>query len=119
MKIVCIKTSIDIPNRRIMNSDLHEYLIIGTLFQVYGIRFDKGVTYYHLFNGQHLFEAPIELFDIVDDRVSNDWKVKVWSNEEVSLWPDLFYNEGFLEGFSERNIKERQMFEDLRMVIEV
>ena len=118
MKVVCIKTSIEIPNINVINSDLSEYLTIGELFQVYGIRIDKGIFYGYLFNGEHLFEAPLELFKIVDDTVLEQWKVRSWNNQEITFWPNLFYIDGFFEDFAERNIEERQMFEKLRVSIE-
>lgn len=119
MKIKCIKTSIDNPDRFILNSDMNEYLMINALFWVFGIRFFKNVTYVYLFDNNHLFEAPIELFEIVDDNVSTEWKIKEWENGEVTLWPELFYEEGFLENFAEREVKERKLFDHLRVKIEI
>lgn len=118
MKIKCIKTSVDNPNKDITNADMKEYLVIGTLFRVFGIRFLKSITYVYIFNGNHLFEVPIELFEIVDNKVSSEWNIKVWENGEITLWPDLFYQDGFLENFAERELNERELFESLKGRIE-
>jgi hypothetical protein len=118
MKIKCIKASVDDPNKDITNGDMREYLIIGTLFFAFGIRFFKSITYVYIFDGNHLFEVPIELFEVVDNKVSNEWSIRVWENGEITLWPDLFYQDGFLENFAERELEERKLFEGLRGRIE-
>lgn len=118
MKVKCVKTSLDNPSKAIINDDMKEYLVIGTLFWVFGLTFSKNATYVYIFNGIHLFEAPIGLFEVVDNKVSNEWKVKVWQNEEITLWPDLFYQDGFIENFAERESHERLLFEGLRLKIE-
>jgi hypothetical protein len=118
MKIKCVKTSIDNPTKDITNGDLEGYLVIDTLFYVFGIRFFKNITYVYIFDGNHLFEVPIELFEVIDNRVLGEWKVKVWDNEEITLWPDLFYQVGFIEHFAERESQERLLFDDLRLKVE-
>lgn len=119
MKIKCIKSSVDYPNMDITNANMKEYLVIGAIFWVFGIRFFKSITYVYIFDGNHLFEVPIELFEVVDHKVSSEWSIKVWENDEITLWPDLFYQDGFLENFSERELGERKLFEGLRSKIEM
>ncbi len=118
MRVKCIKTSIDKADSSITNSDMREYLSINSLFWVFGVRLFRNITYVYIFDGNHLFEVPIELFEIIDDNVSSEWKIKVWEVGEVTLWPDLFYEEKFLENFAERENDERRFFEDLRKRIE-
>lgn len=118
MKIKCIKTSIDNPRPDITNADMKEYLVIGTSFWVFGIRFFKSITYVYIFDNNHLFEVPIELFEIIDNKVSSEWTIKVWENGEITLWPDLFYQVEFLENFAEKEFEERKLFEDLKNRIE-
>ena len=118
MKVRCIKTSIDRPNRYITNCDMDEYLSVGSLFWVYGIRFFKSIVYIYIFDNEHLFEVPLELFECLDNKTSNEWKIKVWNAEEVTLWPDLFYEDGFFENFSEREVEERNEFATLRIAME-
>lgn len=117
MKVKCIKTAINKLNDSVINDDMSNYLSIGSLFEVYGIRFSKNLVYVYIFNDDHLFEVPLEFFEIVDDKVPNELKVKAW-NEELTLWPNLFYKEGFLENFAEREVLERALFEDLRVATE-
>jgi hypothetical protein len=108
----------DNPSKDVINSDLKEYLLIGTLFSVFGIRFLKSITYVYIFDSNHLFEVPLELFEVVENKVSSEWSIKVWENGEITLWPDLFYQDGFLEDFAERELSERKLFEGLRGRIE-
>lgn len=118
MKIKCVKTSIDAPNKCIINGDMEGYLSINSIFWVYGMRFLRHVTYFYIFDDEHLVEIPLELFEVIDNTVPREWKLKIWSKEEITLWPNLFYEDGFLENFAEREKKERGMFEALRIAIE-
>ncbi len=101
-----------------INANLKGYLQIGTLFWVYGIRCCSNVTYLYIFNGNHLFEAPIDFFEIIDNRISKEWLIKSWRNGEITFWPDLFFREGFLENFAERELLERNLFGSLKERIE-
>lgn len=118
MRIKCVKTSIDDPKNNITNSNLKEYLLIGTLFWVYGITFFQGVTYVYIFNGEHLFEVPLEMFSVIDDKVPDNWRIKIKDYGAVTLWPELFYESMFLENFAEREPKEREIFKELMAEIE-
>lgn len=118
MKIRCVKTSIDKSDRSIINCDMEGYLSVGSIFCVYGMRFLKNVTYFYIFNNEHLIEIPLELFEVIDNHVPGEWKIKIWMSNEITLWPSLFYEDDFLENFSERETKARKKFEALRDAIE-
>ena len=118
MRIRCVKQKIDNLNVPRVYNDMSEYLPLGNLYEVFGIRFSENITYVYIFNGNHLFEVPIEMFSVVDDQVTDKWKIKVWDDGEVTLWPELFYRDGFLENFAEHEHKERGLFEELRAEIE-
>jgi len=117
MKVKCIKTSVSNTDKNIINGDMNEYLKIDLLFWVYGINFSKGITYCYIFNEQHLFEVPLELFEIVDDKIPSEWAIRI-RNGDVTLWPKLFYQEEFLENFAEREIAERNEFLALQKQVE-
>jgi hypothetical protein len=116
MKVRCVKTYID--DRRVINGDMRDYLTIGSTFWVYGISFDKGVVYMYIYNSDHLFEVPLELFEIVEGNVPSEWTMKIRENGKICVWPKLFYQEDFLENFSEHQYNERNEFAALRKVIE-
>jgi hypothetical protein len=118
MKAKCVKSSVPNPTGKILNPNLELYLSINSSFSIFGIRFCQNISYLYIFNGNHLFEAPIEMFEITDDSVSSQWKIKIWENGEITLWPGLFYQHGFLENFAERESKERCLFKELQIKIE-
>lgn len=118
MKIECIKLLIDNVEKEIINCNLKDYLSIGSIYWVYGIRFTKNVTYVHIYEGNHLIEVPIQMFHILDSRISAIWNVKIWENREVTFWPELFYKDDFFENFSEHEQKERELFKRLISEIE-
>ena len=117
MKVECIKLVVDKIDYGI-NEDMAEYLSIGDVFWVYGLRFSEERTYFYIYNGEHIFEVPLELFKIIDNKVSGEWRMFLWSNEDITLWPELFYEEDFLENFAEREMKERKLFDILRKRME-
>ena len=117
MKLKCIKTSITNPDITVTNSDMEGYLVIGELFLVYGIRFYENTTYVYIFNDRHLFEVPIELFEVIDDKVPDKWRIRIEDGGNVTMWPDLFYKDKFLENFAEHELKERELFKVLSVEI--
>ena len=115
MKIKCKSLCLDHPNSKITNGDMRDFLIINTVYIVYGIRVSKLMTYCLIFNGNHLIEVPIDLFDVIDNSVSNNWLFKVKENNDIYLRPKEFYDEYFFENFSDYEPKEREIFEILRL----
>jgi len=118
MRIECIQTSVYNPANLLMNSDLREYLRVGDLFWVYGIRFFQNVVYVYIYNGDHLFEVSMEMFKVIDSFVSEKWKIKIWNDGTITLWPELFYESEFIENFAEHEEKERELFKKLSIEIE-
>jgi len=119
MQVKFIKTQLLNSANYILNNNIGEYITIGSLFSVYGIRFTQDITYLYIYNGEHLFETPLEFFEIVNPTVFSKWKIKIWDNGDISLWPNLFYTESFFEGFAEREIEQRSEFEFLRTHVEL
>jgi hypothetical protein len=112
MNAKCIKTTVG--NSETLNGVMSEYLSVGTLYDAYGIRITNNKTYLYIFNDEHLFEVPIEMFEVIDSTMGKDWKMKVFDNGDVTIWPDLFYQDEFIENFAEREIKERELFKRYR-----
>lgn len=114
MVVKCIRTSIPNGSPKIINSNLQEYLKTGIDYEVYGIRISDGINYYMIFDDGHLIEVPSSLFDIVEGKVSPLWVVNCSEKNEITFWPELFYNEDFFENFSEWEDKERKDFMALK-----
>jgi len=118
MRIKCITLKVDNSQIPLIYQNYTGYLEIGSEFWVFGIRFYKCITYFCIFDGHHLIEVPSDFFEIVDNKVSNEWTIKIMGNGGVSLWPELFYVDMFLENFGEREVLERKAFEPLKARIE-
>ena len=110
MKVKCVRNKLDFDYQNQMNSDMREYLEINTEFDVFGMRFCSNVCLIYIYNGNHLFEVPIEFFDIIDRTILFEWHVKKWDNGDYTIWPEFFYMEDFFENFSERDERERLIF---------
>lgn len=118
MRIKCITIKVNNSQIPLIYQNYTDYLEIESEFWVFGIRFYKCITYFYIFDGHHLIEVPSDFFEVVDSKVSSEWKIKLWGNGEISLWPELFYIEMFLENFAEREVLERRTFETLKARIE-
>lgn len=118
MVVKCIRTSIPNASPTTINSDLQEYLKTGSDYEVYGIRISDGINYYMIFDDGHLVEVPSLLFDIVEGKVSPLWIVNYSGKNEMTFWPELFYNEDFFENFSEWEDAERKSFAKLKQLFE-
>lgn len=123
MKVRCVKLKIEKSYSTIItNSSVRSYLTIGSVFYVYGLRFSSDVIYVYIFEEahiEHLFEVPIDLFEIVDEKCYPHWLIRRNSNDDITLWPELFYESDFLEKFSEFDSEERKKFNSLQELIEM
>jgi len=120
MKIECCKLySENLKEKNVFNNDLRDHFKIGLQLLVYGLTFNKNILYYYIFDEDHIFEVPSQLFKIIDSRVSKYWKLRIDDeNEYKTLWPSLFYDEAFIENMMEREEKERKEFEELKILME-
>ena len=117
IRFIKLKEDPDIKNTR-LSRDVSEYYLIGDTFTVFGLSQWDNYLEFYIYNGRHLVLIPKTLVEITDNRVSANWKLKIWEDGGITLWPDLFYQEDFLENFSEWEEKERQQFEVLRREME-
>ncbi|XDD49570.1 hypothetical protein AB3N59_14360 [Leptospira sp. WS92.C1] len=94
-------------------------LKIGDLYTVFGLEFNLDMLYITLFfDERHLVDVPMELFEVIEGTVSNEWKAKLWEDGRFTLWPKMFYEEDFFENFSDWQTDERERFKLLREKIE-
>ena len=115
MKVKCIKLSVDNPNKFVINGEMKGYLKLNKINIVYGISFSKGIGYFYIFNDRHLIEVPMELFEVVDNSLPDNLHLKISEYGEITLYPELFYSEWFLDKFSDYEPEERRLFEELRL----
>lgn len=118
MKVKCIKTAISTEDKSVVNSDLDGYLVKGKDYIVYGISASTKVIYYMIFDDRHLLEVPAGLFEIIDGEISMPWVAKAKGENEIKLWPELFYQDNFLESFSDWDEGARSSFSKLKLDFE-
>ena len=114
MKVKCIKTVIKPKNKSVINYDVRGFISENDILDVFGISISDATVYVYVFNGEHLFDVPLDLFEILDTNIGLEWKIKKWSDKSITIWPELFYVDDFLENFAEREDKERELFENLQ-----
>jgi hypothetical protein len=93
---------------------------IGRQYLVYGLQFNEDGSKYieHLSDSGNLSEAPIELFKIIDGKVSKYWQMKIWEDGNVTMWPPSFYKEYFHDDLSEGIEENVQDFIALTKLLE-
>ncbi|WP_256858607.1 hypothetical protein [Leptospira kirschneri] len=87
---------------------------VGDIYTVFGLEFNLDMLYATLFFDGHLSNVPMEILEIIDERVSSEWKAKLWEDGRFTLWPEMFYEENFSENFSDWQTDERERFKLLR-----
>lgn len=101
MKAKCIATCLTVEQKTglsLQESNDPQYPFnIGDIYTVLGIHTQTG--YYAgtmlTIPMRYAVFAPLCLFEIVDDRPSKYWKIHKHSDDEISLWPEEFYQEYF------------------------
>ncbi len=120
MKVKLIKTKIERFDKRIANADIRDSIEIGAVYWVYGISITELATYIFIYwDDRHLRQVPLELFEIVDDKIPPTWHIRQRANSTIDLFPIEFHDEYFLENFAEWEKKERRQFEEIRKLIEI
>ncbi|WP_032916376.1 hypothetical protein [Leptospira santarosai] len=116
MKVRCIKLKTEktyqiehVPNW------MSESMKVGDEYIVFGLEFDLDMlSIYIFYDERHVVQVPMELFEIIDEKVSSKWKAKLWEDGRFTLWPEMFYEEDFFENFSDWQTDERERFKVLR-----
>ncbi|WP_078130589.1 hypothetical protein [Leptospira alexanderi] len=116
MKVKCIKLKTERTYQIKHVPDwMEEFMKIGDIYTVFGLKFNLDMLSVCIFfDERHLVEVPIELFEVVDNTVSSEWKAKLWEDGRFTLWPEMFYEEDFSENFSDWQTDERERFKLLR-----
>lgn len=110
MQIKCI--SLKLSNDQLSKHGRHaavtnNYVItINKCYNVFGLTFNfsdfsVGCFVEIISDNNNLVHVPIVLFEIVDNRPSNYWVVKKFSDGTVTLWPPSFYQEFYHDDLSE------------------
>ena len=110
MKVKCVANSFSkqeiliYSNTVYLNADFHvsidkEYLVLGLTLSL--INYNQVCFIEHISDYGHIVSTPLSFFRITKNKSSNIWILKIWENNEITLWPKLFYEDCFHDNFSE------------------
>ncbi|WP_061207196.1 hypothetical protein [Leptospira santarosai] len=116
MKVKCIKLKTEKTYQIKHVSDwMNGSMNIGEIYTVFGLKFNLDMlSVYVFYDERHIVQVPMELFEVIDERVSSEWKAKLWEDGRFTLWPEMFYEEDFFENFSDWQTDERERFKLLK-----
>jgi hypothetical protein len=75
MKVKVIKLEIKNIDKSVINSKMEDFLNIGDEYTVYAVTVQNTMTYVQIYIDNKLISIPLELFEIIDARVSKYWLV--------------------------------------------
>ncbi|UOG32741.1 hypothetical protein [Leptospira noguchii] len=116
MKVKCIKLKTEKTYQiKYIPDWMNENMKVDDTYTVFGLNFNLDMLFVCIFfDERHLVEVPMELFEVIDNTVSSEWKAKLWENGRFTLWPEMFYEEAFSENFSDWQTDERERFSLLK-----
>ncbi|WP_306353312.1 hypothetical protein [Flavobacterium sp. '19STA2R22 D10 B1'] len=117
MKVKVIKLEIKNVEKSVINSKMEGFLNIGDEYIVYGLTMQKNIMYVQIYIDNKLISIPIELFEVIDSRVSRYWLV-TYTNITTRFWPNEFYQEYFHDDLFEEVPETVSKFNDVRNKIE-
>jgi hypothetical protein len=94
MKVKVIKLEIKNIDKSVINSKMEDFLNIGDEYTVYAVTVQNTMTYVQIYIDNKLISIPLELFEIIDARVSKYWLVS-YTDSTTRFWPNEFYQEFF------------------------
>lgn len=92
-----------------------EYTVLGLQFETHSVVWGTG-PWARVAVGEDLVVAPLCLFDIVEERASRHWRVRRWQDGSVTLWPEAFYADYFLNDVKR---KKPAALDELRRICEL
>jgi hypothetical protein len=94
------------------------YTVLGLTFYVQSTVYGSGV-YAELENDSgQLASAPLLLFEIVDERPSQHWVARLWSDGTFAWWPESFFQHGYHDRLSNGVAEVRRDYELVRLKLE-
>jgi len=117
MKVKVIKLEIKNVDISVINSKMENFLNIGDEYTVYAVTIQKTMTYVQIYIDNKLISIPIELFEIIDSKVSKYWLVS-YTDSTTRFWPNEFYQEFFHDDLFEGVTEIVTQFNDVKNKIE-
>lgn len=94
MKVKVVKLRSNGVQEGMINLNMQDFLNLGEEYIVFAITIQKHTTYIQIYIDKKLISVPLELFEIIDSRVSKYWLVS-YINSTTRFWPNEFYQEFF------------------------
>jgi len=124
MKVVCI--AIQRPSTSAQNSESSGQLIwnrleIGRQYTVMGMSYGidaHGSILLEIPDEHYVIDAPLDLFDIVDERPSRYWLARKFGDHGLHLWPEAFYIDYFHDRLSDFDPELTAIYRELRARME-
>lgn len=96
------------------------HFVIGKSYLVYGITIKSKYLILQIYDDcAHLVFAPLDIFEIIDARVSKYWEVRVNTTDNyTALWPKIFYKEYFHDDLAEGLLEITESFNEVCKMLE-
>lgn len=128
MRVRCVQTALtrnqerDLGTSYRADQDFHvtigrEYVVLGLNFSVNSNVHGTGVWAHLVTDFGNLAWAPLELFEIIDSRVSKYWVARK-ADHVFTLWPESFYREFYHDDLAEGVAEVVMDFNRVRSLLE-
>jgi len=94
-----------------------QYTVYGLSWHTASSVYGMGFLYEVVDDHGNVVSAPMDAFDIVDDRISTTWLVRK-RGDSVFFWPELFFQKFFFDDLSEGVPEVVEAFRGLKNAIE-
>lgn len=93
----------------------NEYVVLGFSIEPKGAINGSGSFVYVVNDWGQCRSISMQLFDLVDARCSRYWYARNYDDGAVSLWPEEFYADYFLDDLIEGDAKANETFAKLML----
>lgn len=98
-------------------TEMKEYTVYGLSWHATSSIFGAGFVCEVADDYGNIVSVPLDIFDIVEDRVSNTWLVRR-RGDSIFFWPELFFQQFFFDDLSEGEPGVVQAFRSIKKAIE-
>ncbi len=128
MKIRCIaNTGASLPesyldSRRGYTPDREFPITVGQEYIVYAFSVKQGQVWYYICEDNYMYypmRSPAPLFEVVDNRMSAHWRVKIHANGLVEVaFQQWLYDDNFYYKLTNQEAEEVLIFEQIKALID-
>ncbi len=128
MRIRCIaNTGVSLPESYLnpgvyLTKETEFQLTIGKEYTVYALRAGKENLWYYICDDNYTYypvQNPAPLFDVVDDRVSQYWRIKFYPNGVLRMaFEEWFADPNFYDKLTDQEEAEVLIFEKVKELMD-